>query len=367
VEGREQPDEHQRPKDGRDRHVSKLAEGALEQHGLQGARVAYLESKGRGKLLFRVDAPASRRHPLHKLLFRADASTPERFLLRLHERHTISEASLRSEMLWLRDLRRESDLLVPEPIPDANGSFVSRVRAEGSPEPRLCVLTRWVPGINKTPHLVSEDLFSAGSQIAQLHRHSERYAVPEGFVRPYPYDWERVFGEESPLWNKSEDAYSQGQLEVFRVAAERTCHALRELGEERDVFGLIHSDPTPNNFVFQDGEARVIDFASCGWGHYLYDVAVALSALEAHGEHRAGLRAAFLEGYRRERPIPEGHLGHLGAFRTMRLARRVATVLDRGDPARQQWGPARFSKVVERIEKYVASDGGVERMDLGPP
>ncbi len=151
----------------------------------------------------------------------------------------------------------------------------------------------------------------------------------------------------------------------MRAAAGRVRDALRELGEERSVFGVIHCDLTPNNFVFQGREARVIDFASCSWGHYLHDVAVALSALEAFGEHRTELRAAFLEGYQRERPLPEEHLRHLGAFRATRLARGVARVLERGDPGPLKWGPIRFSNVTKRMEQYVASDGRLEQMDPG--
>lgn len=355
MEGRQQPVERQSPTDGRasgapGRHTSKLAEAALERYGLQGARIAFLESKGRGKLLFRADAPPQGRS-----------------LLRLHERRVVGRTALRSEMLWLRSLISEARLNVPEPVPAADGSLVVRVGAEGTQESRLCVLLRWVSGMNKTSALTSEDLFSVGSHVARLHQHSEHYAFPEGFRRPHAYDWERVFGQKSPLWSKSEDVYSQSELKVFRNAAERIDRDLRELSKERDAFGLIHTDLTPENFVFHNGEAYVIDFDSCGWGHYLYDLAVTLSALEAYGERSAEMRAAFLEGYQRERLLPEGYQKYLGAFRAMRLVRRVSMVFDRGDPAGRPWGPKRFTKVLERIEKYMASDGGVKRMDLGSP
>jgi Ser/Thr protein kinase RdoA (MazF antagonist) len=152
---------------------------------------------------------------------------------------------------------------------------------------------------------------------------------------------------------------------VLRAAAGRVLGALQALGEERSVFGVVHSDPTPNNLIFEGGEARLIDFASCGWGHYLHDVAVALSALEAYGKRRAVLRAAFVEGYRSERPLSEGHMEHLGAFRAMRLARRAARALDRGTPAAREWDSERFSGAMKRIAAYVAGDGSLERMDLG--
>ena len=48
----------------------------------------------------------------------------------------------------------------------------------------------------------------------------------------------------------------------------------------RTATGLIHADLHYENFLFHDGVARAIDFDDCGWGFYLYDVAVTLWELE---------------------------------------------------------------------------------------
>jgi Ser/Thr protein kinase RdoA (MazF antagonist) len=56
--------------------------------------------------------------------------------------------------------------------------------------------------------------------------------------------------------------------------------AQRELGASPDVFGLIHSDLHQENYLFHRGRVRAIDFDDCGWGHFVYDLAVTLSELQ---------------------------------------------------------------------------------------
>jgi Ser/Thr protein kinase RdoA (MazF antagonist) len=187
-----------------------------------------------------------------------------------------------------------------------------------------------------------------------LHRHCEQYGVPEGLVFPYVWDWEWIFGGKTPLRRKGENVYSRRELDIFRATAERVSQDLQELGKDSNVFGIIHRDLHLNNLLFHDGQAYAIDFEVCGWGYYLFDVAVTLSSLEGHG---APLQAAFLEGYQRERPLPESHFSrYLETFMVMRLVQRVNMVLRWKDPAQRRWGPRLLSSSVELLEEFVASN-----------
>jgi Ser/Thr protein kinase RdoA (MazF antagonist) len=51
----------------------------------------------------------------------------------------------------------------------------------------------------------------------------------------------------------------------------------------------------------------VIDFDDCGFSWHLYDLAAALSFIEAHPE-TGELVEAWLEGYQRRRRLPREHL-----------------------------------------------------------
>lgn len=112
-----------------------------------------------------------------------------------------------------------------------------------------------------------------------------------------------------------------------------------------------------NNFLFHEGKAYVIDFEVRGWGYYLFDLSVTLSSLEGCVEHSAPMQAALVEGYQRERPLPEGLWRYLETFMAMRVVRRVNMALGREDPTRREWGPRFLLGSVEGLKEFVASEG----------
>jgi Ser/Thr protein kinase RdoA (MazF antagonist) len=325
------------------------AKAALEQYGLRGARFTlHKEGIYQRKLAFLVESP-----------------TRGRFLLRIVRKLSSYGENLMPELLWLQALRREMPLCVPEPIYALDGSLVSHVSPPWALEDRRCVLLRWLPGKEKEKtHANPEDLSLAGSYVARLHRHCVRYGVPEGLALSYVWDWDWVFGEATPLWNKGKSVYSRSELHVFRAAAERIRQDLQELGKDSNVFGVIHRDLHLSNFLFHDGKAYAIDFETCGWGYYLFDVAVTLSSLEPHG---APVQAAFLDGYQRERPLPEGHWGYLETFIAMRLVQRINMVLRWEDPTWRRWGPKALSGTVEALKEFVAGEGKSGQIDFDSP
>ena len=67
--------------------------------------------------------------------------------------------------------------------------------------------------------------------------------------------------------------------------------------------GLIHGDLHQENYLFERGTARAIDFDDCGWGFFLYDVAVTLSEIEGRPRY-AELRDALLDEYAGRRSLP---------------------------------------------------------------
>lgn len=330
----------------RRRRVRKLAEAALEQYGLQDARIRFLKEGYRPPLL--VVSPARGKFVLH--MYPLPRSSED--VLR-------SEDGLRSQLQWQSALRREAQLPVPEPIPNAEGSLTSYVSVEGVPNPRYCVLLRWVPGRHKVDRLKPAHLSLIGSYAARLHRHAEHYSVSEGFMRPR-WDWEWLSDESEQLWSKGELVYSTSEMEIFRAAMERIRKDMQALGEGSDVFGIIHRDLHPLNYVFHKRAAYVIDFDVCGWGYYLYDLAVPLVDLDFTQEHYgapyARMEAAFLEGYQRERPLPMGYQEYIDTFLAMEMMRYVNMILGWKAPTQRPWGPKYLAGVRERLEKFAEND-----------
>jgi Ser/Thr protein kinase RdoA (MazF antagonist) len=87
-----------------------------------------------------------------------------------------------------------------------------------------------------------------------------------------------------------------------------------EWGAGPDVFGLIHGDlGLDANVLFWHGEAHAIDFDDCGFGYWVYDLAISPKHCREDAPYPQ-FRDALLEGYAELRSLPQGQLKHLELF-----------------------------------------------------
>ena len=255
--------------------------------------------------------------------FRVDATAldgRDRFLLRVHRparhgRHVDSAAAIGSELDWLTTLRADTDLSVPEPFRTIGGNLTTATASRDVPEPRVCSVLRWMDGRVHTAAPRPVHLRRLGSVMARLHNHAGQWRVPPGFVR-IRWDWETFFGDTmvygginaADVW----DLLPGDLRRRFDRVAARMDRVMTQLGDGADQVGLIHADLHLDNALFWRDDVRVIDFDDCGFGYWLYDIAVALWELR-HRNDYGQFRAALIEGYTQHRP-PPGDLAQLDDF-----------------------------------------------------
>ncbi len=245
--------------------------------------------------------------------FRVTGPDGAQYALRVCQPDTRTVDELRSEALWLAALRRDTGLGVPEPVPTRDGDLLTTARADGVPQWRACLLFRWVEGRFLRRRLTPARLRQVGALTARLHAHAASFPLPPAFTRPC-LDVEVMVSR----WQSQADdsllaTVSLEDRALFYTAADRIRAAINGLGLSADRFGLIHADLHHGNYLFHDGEARVIDFDDCGFEHHVYDLATTLWALQTHRRLPA-LQDALLEGYSAVRPLPPGWDTHLQAF-----------------------------------------------------
>lgn len=95
--------------------------------------------------------------------------------------------------------------------------------------------------------------------------------------------------------------------------------------------------------MFHRGERCPIDFDDCGFGYFLYDIAILLDRIEMRDDY-AALRTALLEGYREVRGLPAEHEEHLTLFVLARWVHLGLSFLSR--PEFRDYAP-RFMAIVE--------------------
>jgi Ser/Thr protein kinase RdoA (MazF antagonist) len=294
--------------------------------------------------------------------FRIDAADGSRYLLRIHHPGQRSVAAVDSELLWLAALREETDLMVPEPVRNRAQSLVTVSSHSGVPEPRLCVLFRWIEGRFLHKGLAPDHLFQVGGLLARLHHHASDWRRPEGFRRhrvenldPMRRDEDDNFAAARAAWAaESVSALLTPEAgDCIAAAVEKIWSLLRALGEGHEVFGLIHADLHYRNFLFHQGSAGAIDFDDCGLGHWHYDLAVTLSELQVHPRYPA-LRQALLAGYRQRRALSREETEHLETFLALRRVQDLLGFIgEREHPAfRDQW-QASVERELQSLREFV--------------
>lgn len=320
------------------RRLRRLAAAALRRFGVEHAGLTVL------------------RHE-HNTTFRVDTATGL-YVLRLNRSGVHDERTIASEMSWLTALAEDTDLGVPLPVTARDGSHVVSESAPGVPERRLGVLLRWQEGRFVDRRLTLRHLVSVGELIGQLQRHALAWTPPRGFARPR-VDVLTTAARRASIAGPGEKG-TQGAFPTSDDQASALALVAQLLGErDRDVIagaiglarrsaetlarspdghGLLHADLHYENFLFRGGRALAIDFDDCGWGNYLYDLAVPLSELEGWSNYDA-LRDALLDGYARQRSLPHGYDDHLCALAILRRVQLIMWILESREQAafRDDW------------------------------
>lgn len=333
---------------GQLRRIRQLAEAALEVYGLRGARLTFLRYFA--NITYRVDVPG----PVPQ---GGDPAPylPNRYLLRVLLSNHWEIA--KGEMTWLAALSREAGLPVPEPLPTPEGELLARITTPGVPDGRIVSLMRWVDGRKRTAGFRPSHLRTWGQMVARLHEFAAGWLPPEGFQR-FVWDWEGLLGGRGFGYTVEELVASMpGHLqEPFQIVSSEARAVMEGLGKGPDAYGMIHGDMYPENLLFKAGEVYPIDFEDCGFGHWLWDIAVALEQ-QPWTEAWYGRRDAFLEGYARVRTLPESQLRHLELFMAVNYATVVlwASSFIRDDPVRQTeheaWRDDNGAKLLRYLER----------------
>jgi Ser/Thr protein kinase RdoA (MazF antagonist) len=333
---------------GRLRRLRDLARAALEAYGLRGARLTFLRYFA--NCTYRVDLPGAA--PQGGV---AGPYVPNRYLLRVL--CTGYWQAVKGEMTWLAALSREAGLPVPEPVPTLEGELLARIATPGVPEGRIVSLMRWVDGRKRTTGFCPHHFRAWGRMVARLHAFAAGWQPPEGFER-FVWDWEGLLGGRGFGWTVEELVASMPVRlqEPFQIVSSEVRAVMEALGKGRDAYGMIHADMYPDNVLFKGGEVYPIDFEDCGFGHWLWDVALPLCS-QPWAEAWRWQRDAFLEGYAQVRTLPESQMRHLELFMAAQYATGVlwASAFLRDEPARQAeheaWRDGEGAKLLRFLDR----------------
>jgi Ser/Thr protein kinase RdoA (MazF antagonist) len=264
------------------------------------------------------DLPPARLTLIHhrgNTTFRVDTATGARYALRIHRFGSPTVERVGAELAWLAALRRDTPLEVPDPLPTRAGSLFTLAATPAIPTSHICDLLRWLPGHRRLAGQTPSHLERVGALTAHLHEHTLYFDLPpdvsRGRVDTLDIDTRLHADPFAPevvaaIRTLVTETLSAAEAEMVVAVIAHVRAAEEALGHDPLNFGLIHADLHQYNLLFARNTVRPIDFDDCGFGPRLYDPAVTLYMFQGRPNYPA-LRAAYLAGYRRVRPLSAAH------------------------------------------------------------
>jgi Ser/Thr protein kinase RdoA (MazF antagonist) len=229
----------------------------------------------------------------------------KRYALRLYCRGWRTAAAIAYELAALRHVTARG-ASVSAPLARRDRKWVTSVAAPEGVRP--AVLFTWCDGREKVADPDAARAYGEG--LARLHNASD------DFVRRCPgrdIDVDCLVTRplaimQAALAGRPEDA---ARLEKIAAAIAREIRR-RRAGLS---WGFCHGDPCAANARIKDGVTTFFDFDFCGHGWRSYDLANFLWGLSVHNVDDLPAKwNAFLEGYRRQRPIRRDDLAAVPLF-----------------------------------------------------
>jgi Ser/Thr protein kinase RdoA (MazF antagonist) len=317
---------------GRLARMRKLGYTAVKAYGFEPARLSFIQYGE--NIIYRVDLPTPVT-PIHD----EDPYISNRYVLRIH---AISDPdTIDSELTWLAALNQEAGLPVPTPVMTPDGKTVTHIVTPGVPNGRNISVMRWLDGRRLGNGLRPRHLTALGRVVAQMHTFSSGWLPPAGFDRPH-WDWDSQLGG-SMFRHPMEQIVAsipprfKEQLQFIYQEAKLV---MELFGKGPDVYGMIHADLYPENVLFKGGKAFPIDFEDCGYGYWMWDIAIALCTW-AWGNAWELMQDAFKEGYTQIRVLPEHQWAKLDLFVAIQFATMVL------------WSSALLMNDPKRVAEYV--------------
>ena len=320
----------------------------------QAGRTARLRRLALGALAS-YDLPVVSIRPLSthfNAVFRVDTAAGERAVLRVNRPGNRSLVDVRSELVWVDALARDTDLTVPAPIRTRDGALATTVAIPGVPEPRHCALFRWINGRGVADRPFPRLLFALGAAMARLHDHAGGFAPPPGFTtRRLDAAW--TFGRPARLYDDGpDDIFTSEHRAILRAGAARVEAVLADLYADPAELRFLHGDLHLGNVKATPAGLAILDFDDCTWGYPVQDVGVSLFYLEYHPAYH-DLRAAFTRGYESVRPWPEAREGQVDACIAARWFDLISLVCSSGDPSDADYLPGLLAKGIPQLAAWL--------------
>lgn len=277
-------------------------------------------------------------------------------ILRIHREDYHTERAIGCELAWSTALSQEGAVQTPRYLLGRDGEPVQSARVDGLKNPRFMVMFEFVEGDQPDE---SQDLAGPfeelGEIAARTHLHSIDWPKPAPFER-LVWDIDAVFGPNATWGNWRDAPNVTPEIRAVLERVEATIkRRLAAFGSGPERYGLIHADMRLANLILSPAGTELIDFDDCGYGWFLYDFAAGISFMEDHPQVPA-LKAAWVRGYRKARPLSPEEEAEIDTFVMMRRLALLAWIGSHIEAPEPQALAPDFARVSAELGKtYLAT------------
>ena len=254
-------------------------------------------------------------------IFRVRTTGRASYIIRVCMPGWRTDTDLRSEIMWLRALDRDTDIGVPKPEPARNGHYIVTARTLGVLKSCRCMVMSWLPGVILGSRLTEENLYRMGALFAQLHDHGAAFSPPGGFTQR-KMDSIYARGETDILFEDTcREAFTRHTRKIFERTLEKVHDAFTRRYADPSGLCVIHNDLHHENIKIYRGHLYPFDFEDTVWEYPVQDIAMALQDLmvDVGPEAFDPLQLAFREGYESSGIWPADNWEEIDTFRAGRM------------------------------------------------
>ena len=221
-----------------------------------------------------------------------------RYVLRVsHDLHRTSDM-IQGELEWVNHLAN-GGVPAARAVPSQRGNLVEAIAAQDGSH-FTAASFEWARG----SHVSQEDwngglIVKLGQIVGRMHALTTHFEPSDARFRRL--DWDA----EHPA-SFAERYLPAAETKVVAKFNDLTAY-LHTLPQEKDSYGLIHTDVHRGNFFVDDGAITLFDFDDSQYAWFVYDIAMALFYAISHNcvtpelvEQASSFIKQFMEGYRRE-------------------------------------------------------------------
>ncbi|MDX8365333.1 phosphotransferase enzyme family protein [Cytobacillus sp. IB215665] len=225
---------------------------------------------------------------------------------------------IESELLWLKAIAKDTNLNVQRTIKNTFDELTTLVFDKVTGTSFYWTLQVYIVGETLKGQPSESEIENLAQLMVTLHEHSINWNIPDGFERPIYEIEDLKYSLQQLKKMVSIRKMTSNDFEIIEKATKEISLIIKDQDKTKDTWGLIHADLHESNYVFYQGQPAPIDFSSCGFGFYLYDIAITFLHLNPQG------RKKLISYYQKGRNLQDDYIQVLEAFFLWAIIKNLA-------------------------------------------